>query len=614
MTPRASHARFTYDQFRLAQSQIKDDGLYILGETQFYIVCPELTSQTLALNGENLISWFGHSLRPATQEIDLISEAPHGAVRIPDRTLEEIALNNGSSKTNGDVIYDLSCELPESFPDFITSSMHGKVSLITQRDLTDEEIETYEQMKKRVGFHFEMDTFAQPHMFINKPSPKPGFPDLKILPKRYVKYLSTSKGLSEAWSEDQDLWHSHRADLLSGTPYDKSFLPESWRTDEYRCLLQTSVFPTEDFRNFLSLHDTIVAQLPLRDKLPEFLNSAKITESELLKLAEMGRLRFVMSHSVERHSVNLVEKLCEIPNAILLPRRLSCENILNLRQTAPFLMPSLATKEKKDLLALMMETANKIPPSDLKDFLNFASGDLSRIWRQIESRLNNEGPSSSMAVGLGFLADSLVKKKLGLDYAVELTSTAPYVEWASTLRASLVPIVTEGYSNFSHCKNLNSMYHGIQSGPPVFENKMKLISSEILSIGSKVSILDFAEQLQKGDLARFRRLVMDVSKANKTAEEITEAVSKLNTEIKAYESNENLLNKIDLVGFGMEFVKVPTGISWLAKIFSPFIEQKKRDNFALGAFLDTIEGAKTLDPAYRPFIARVKKNLRDTIQ
>ena len=610
------NARFAYDQFRLSQPQIEENGLWHGSDGMFYIVCPQLSATLLTKEGKILRDWFPTGLKPMGLPLRLVAEVPEGATKIKDRNIDEIALRHGSSKTSEELIYDLSAELPDTFPDFITMEPGGnRVTLITQRELTEDELKAFNLMKQQMGFHFEMDTVAQPHLFQNRPEIKVGFSDQKLLPKRYLKKLNIGTSLKKAWSEDQDLWHEHRIPLLRGAFYENSFLPESWSNDNYKCLLQTSSFPTDDFRNFLSLHDTVVAEMPFDNHQEEFLSSANITEVELLKLVEMGRVRFVMPYSIERYPKGFVEKISEVsPDSILFPRRLSCENILNLRKVAPFLMPSLPMGEKKILLATLMNAMTDATDPEIRNFLKFVVDDLSRIWMQLEYRINGQGPSSSSSVGLGFLADSMVKAHTGIDVGFELITTAPVIEWASTIKAAVVPIRSNGYSNEGQCRILLSMYHGIRSGPPVLNDRTKVIASQILSIGSKVSIVDFADQVRKGDLARFRRLVLDLSRTGGTEEHIAEATTKLNSEVKAYENKEHLLNKIDLVGLLLDFAtSPPPPLSWLANLLTPVIEKKRTDQPVLGAFMDTLQGMRTLDPPHRPFIARLKKNLRDKI-
>jgi hypothetical protein len=600
-------ALYNFDRFRISQPHVPENGVWRTPKNEYIIHCPDLQGFK-TLNGVDLKEWFRLN-KIMGLPISLSETIPPDSAKLNDRTLEEIALQVGRARTFDEVYYELNFELSKNFPEY---QLHEAPPLIvyfvTERELTTAEQAEFESTKAKLGFYFSLEHKVGVFKPKAKSNPPVGGQGLRLTPSRELKGVSNR--IIQIYEEDQDLWKTERVGLLTSTDIEKNFIPKEWEQDGYRCLVQSTAFEPQNIRSYLSLNDSVIYEMPFQNKLDQFYKASGIVQEDLLELYALGRVKFVLKHGLEQYPLELLERLIEInPRSTIFPRRLACQNIIEVKKRMPLLIPPFGMAERKAVLAFLMDVKKQSTDPNLSAYLELIISEFSRIWGQIDYRVLREGPMSGAAIGLGAIAGGLYKILKGKDLNVEFMTAAPGVEMAFALKANLFPIQTPVYTDEAHARMLMSLYDGIPRTIPTWTDRTRLITDQLLAVGDHVPVIEFAKELRKGDLARFRRLVHDLARSGAGTEELNEAVNGLNKEVKAFENKEHLLNKIDIVGLLVELGTF-SGSTWLMQVLSPFIEKMKVDHASIGAVFDTLEGMKTLDPPYRPLLARIRKNLK----
>ncbi|MBU3198506.1 hypothetical protein LL037_18735 [Clostridium estertheticum] len=65
-------------------------------------------------------------------------------------------------------------------------------------------------------------------------------------------------------------------------------------------MINASVFPQADIRNYLSIYKTLIIAPPLEGCEDEFLSSLGVKLDELIELVMLGRINFVVPQSIDR--------------------------------------------------------------------------------------------------------------------------------------------------------------------------------------------------------------------------------------------------------------------------------------------------------------------------
>lgn len=611
-----AQAKYVYDQFRISQPHIAEDGVWNLADTDiFFIVCPELSLDLKTMSGISIIDWFKNDLKPMCFNIKLVKDIPEGASRLTPRTVEQVAFHHGFPRNINDVIYNLYLYLPKDFPDFVLFEMPPKVTLLTEVDLTGEQVDILYSTSEKLGFPFEFDHKKEPNCLSRLSRGKYQPQRMSLIPSRKLNESQISDAFKKSYQEDEELWLDNKVPLLTAKESVPNFLEDGWTHLQDSCLVSSASFLPDNVRTYLSINEKVIYQMPLSSSPTEFLSSSGMTEQELLSLYEMGRINFVLSHSIERYPLSLLNKLTEInPKQLLLPRRLALQNIAEIKGRVPILIPPIDYSGKRLMLESVAQALKTLKNDVGRDILKLIINELSRIWLQIEQRVDSEGPMSSSSVGLGFLVGGLYRIISGRDLDIEFTTAATGVEWSCALRTNLIPANSNGFSNEVHSGILLSFYDGIPFRVPDLQDRTKIVAEGLLAISDHVSVVDFAKVINEGDLLRLRRLVFDGARGDISTEELKERVEELNKEIKSYENKEGIFRKVDLVGLGLDLVAKPPGFGWFTGLLDPYLESKRRQHPAYGALLDTLKGMRTFDKPHRPFVARLKENLRQKIQ
>jgi len=576
------YARWSYDQLRLKQPNVITEGLYEIGQ-QYFIVCPDLSEELLANDKNSLNHWFKRN-KACTCQIKLIKEKPKNAIKVPDRSLEELIILASYPRTERDIYTDLTLELPKTFPYFNIKMEDNVLNIFIKRELSYEEEEifknAFDYLQIPIEYIIKVDENIQLEPFRMKGSQ--GDIDL-ISSKRLPNNIS--KNLKMLWEKDEDFWVDNRLKVLGSEAktYD-NFIPSSWGGKYSCCLVNASVFPPHDIRNYLSIYQKVILVAPLDLKSSEIYISLGVNESELVELVRLGRVQLLFPQSIDRYPIQLLNEVAEIsPENIMFSRRLACITICDIRARLPFLYPIFGVNERQELLRFLKLISDELEDTKLKSILDSLIDELSQIWSSFEFLVHYRGAMGTMFVGFGTFLASIFKTISNMDLILEFSSASSSVEWGGALGANIFPIVdSNGYSEEPHTEIIASIYSGVPEGwVPNYVSNINTTVEGILSISKDIPVIEFAKSFGGGDIDRLRGLVYGIVKHQYNPDLLKEAIDKFNKEVISYEKSSKRLNEWDIIGLVLELsslsLRNKTGVyiplaGWFLNMFVKLIE------------------------------------------
>ncbi|WP_217578987.1 hypothetical protein, partial [Mesorhizobium sp. GbtcB19] len=101
-----------------------------------------------------------------------------------------------------------------------------------------------------------------------------------------------SKDLMEKWESDEQIWSDNKEILFTDTENDKT--QSNQREEKTSCLINGQMATAENIRNYLTLFDKLQIILPIESMYLDFINSLGVTEEELIKLIELGKVKLIL--------------------------------------------------------------------------------------------------------------------------------------------------------------------------------------------------------------------------------------------------------------------------------------------------------------------------------
>lgn len=240
------YARYSYENFLLNQPHIKTDGLFFV-DSRYYIVCPELQADTKALDGSIVIDWF-KSKRIASCPIELVREVPGNAVKIKERTIEQVVFGSGKPRNQRSALVSIVISLPQDFPKKVTLERSDEpftIRVLVERELTEEECSLLEAALLKLELPALYKVAVDSSIGSKKESfrYKNGQGDIDIIPAKLLPY-PVSHDLKKLLENDDDFWATNRIPIFTGKiNHQNDVIPEAWDRFESRCLINASVFP-----------------------------------------------------------------------------------------------------------------------------------------------------------------------------------------------------------------------------------------------------------------------------------------------------------------------------------------------------------------------------------
>ncbi|WP_143195692.1 hypothetical protein [Archangium sp. Cb G35] len=617
--------RWIYEQLLVQQPQIETTGLWKTREG-FVIVCPDLEQGLMTDDGRPIEKWVAERSALTASRVRLAKEPPHGAVQVPPRTLEESITLAGIPRTLQQLFVDLTLHLPKDFPNFkLTESTvaPGTLSFWFQRPLNEGEKQQLRSAFLATQLDLNYEIQIKPELDFQKESFKRAPQgDINLIPSRR---LPQAFSLKARWllEEDEQFWSDHRVGLLSKHNTNaKEYLPESWTSKESKCLVNSSVFPPQNLRTYLSIYEKVVLVGPLGgSSYDEILSALKVTEKELIELASLGRVSLILPQSLDRYPVKLISGLADqAPHSILLSRRLAAVTIADVRRRIPFLYPPVDAYERH----LFLRDLGKIleQPTDFpsKRALQAIYPELKTIWSASEIVLQNLGAMGAGNLGIGPIVAALVKAVTGRDLFIEFHSSGAAVEWAAAIGAHINPAAVEGYSEEGQTEILCSFYSGMgKNTVDQLRHPVEALLDELLAIDNDAPVIEFATAFSSGEINRLRQLLSRMTETNPDPVFLNDAVRDFNKTVKAYERRAEKLKNFQVAALAGAFAALALPADSAIKQFVPlgvwFLGQLLVGSWAArgnltGKFLDAIRGAPNLSQGDVVFISRLKKSLK----
>ena len=354
-------ARKSYERLLLFQPHIRVAGLW-QKDYRFFVVCPDLQDGLLTHDGQPLNQWWNDSARVLGAPMELVSAVPEGAVRLPERDIDELADLRGTPLTIPDIETLLGVALPHGFPAFRLETVPPDAFLYVDTALSPAQTRLLYQHFEPIGADLHLNVIVDPvRSKSGAPFAVPGVGMNLVSSKR----LAASFGVAAkaALEEDEDFWMRNRTKLFTGeVDVTGDLVPLAFRPGAASCLVDASVFPPANLRTYLSLYNKILIVMPLDTSYAKALEALRATEDEVVELANRGRVQFVMPQSVHRYPPQLVSRLAELDNKpVLLSRRLATLTVSDARRRIPFLYPPFGIADRRSMLEGFLAVANNAP-------------------------------------------------------------------------------------------------------------------------------------------------------------------------------------------------------------------------------------------------------------
>lgn len=409
------YARCSYERLLLQQPQVRIQGLWLLKDL-YYAVCPDLRT-AVTIDGKPLGSWFDESCRVVGAPLTLVETVPEGAEAVPTRSAEELAIGCGEPNNTRGVFVDLHLALPPEFPNFNIDWNGTRAVVRVPRALSSEEESELHRTCERLAlppFQVEVvpgvDAQQQPFRFAV------GHGDIELIPSRRLG-SSVPTSLRELVEADDDYWSTTRMKILASTDFahPNEVLPQGFVPAGLGCLVNASVFPPENIRNYLSLYDTVFLVAPLGDQMTSQCQALGVTDTELVDLIELGRVRLLLPQSLDRYAVNWLARIAEAaPNNVIMSRRLAAATVVDTRRRWPLFYPPLAVEDRRAVLdGLTHALGDMARGSPLEVWLRVVRDTLTQSWTGTEAGLNGRGAMGTAHVGVPSFAAKLYEALRG---------------------------------------------------------------------------------------------------------------------------------------------------------------------------------------------------------
>jgi hypothetical protein len=613
------YARWSYESFLLMQFHVSVQGLWKLGDW-FYIVCPELDRELNAKDGQPLQKWFEYSGRAASSPILLSARVPDGAVCVPERTVEERAMLVGEPLTVRDTYIELSLLLPKGFTAFELDTSPPNAFIYVPIHLNELQTKALTEAFNHLNIPLSLNIKVEPKRFI-EPQPfryRIGTGDIDLIPSQILT-SDFSKHLKNLLEQDENFWMEHRKNVLSTTQMSlQDVLPQEFIDRGSRCLVNATVFPTKNLRTYLTLYRYVTLAMPLADSYSNALATLKVKESDLVELARLGRVQFLLPQPIDRYPLSLLEKLAEVaPNSLLFSRKLAAATIIDSRRRIPLLYPPFSTRGKAEFLRSLKKSQSD---PVLENVVEALSAELARIWVVAERLVHYRGAMATGALGCGAVISAIHKQLTGRDVSIELFSASTSVEWAGVLGATVFPAEMESYSEQTACEICASAYSGmIREKVPTAFGSVETIVHGLFTLNNDAPILEVAEVFSNKDVDRISRIVQQIAEKTLTEEILSFEIQKINEKVKTYERHSDRLNRLNLTGLSAALAGITLLSNPTAAVYIPLVQWvveyllKNADpgkDFG-GFFIDWIRGASAWTTGDIVLVNRLRTKIKN---
>ncbi|MEB2494307.1 hypothetical protein SOP93_24730 [Peribacillus frigoritolerans] len=605
-----NYAVYSYEKLRLLQPQIKTTGIYKLGN-EYIIHCDNPNLLAIDGNGKSVKEVFDYEIRVAGCPVSMSNVIPKDGYRINERSQTEIINLKGNPFNTFDLNKQLSLLLPSKYPLFwlVYNQNNQVLDVKVKRELSREEQGLFElSIHKLIGENTNINFIYEPSL--NIPVQESKHDRLSISVSKFSNQ-SFSKDLMEKWENDEQIWSDNKEKLFTESTNDKTH--SSQKEKQSRCLINGEMATAYNIRNYLTLFDELQIILPIESKYMEFINALGVTEEELIKLIELGKVKLILPHSIIRYKTGILEKAVAInPSSIMLSRELASESIEDLKIRNPLLFVPNSQEEKQIILKELLAMASKM--NNEGAWLNGLVKELSNSWSSMHELLSVRGALATFNVGLGPILSSIIKNLTGKDYFLEIMQASNSIEWAAATGAVLCPSGPLAANE----ENLAFLYSGVkQDWKLEIETSPNIATGKLLTIAQHVPVVDLAQTFTGSEVKRFRALLGDLTH-NKTPQEINVIVSNFNESVKQYERNNRRLDSWDVKGVGLDLTQeiVNTAIpfsGFVTKQIGRVIEKAGERYESVGKVVDNIQSKFNRTSPNIVLVSKMKDKVKDLL-
>ena len=603
------HARYAYEALLIQQSHIDFGGLWVLGE-MYYVVCESLAEKPLTQDGRDLESWFDNSCRPVACPVRLVSEKPKGSLHVMARTVLELSQLNGEPITLAEFVREIFSILPREFPLVAVLDAPRKLIFKIERSISVEEENVLHIALDSLGVFLDVElevVCAEDVLGLKQSRASNGrVQSIELISSKYV-VDGVPSNLLLAYEEDEDFWVDNRVKVFSECENGASYLPDSFAQGTSSCFIDASAFVPGNIRRQLPYFRRVIMAMPLADELPAVLNGLRISEGELLELAARGRVQFALPQSVERYPFRfLADLLAVAPSSVLLSRRMAAASISESRRRFPLLYPTLGSFERYQVLRLLSRVSEKTSLPVISILLR----QLAASWVGMERNVSARGAMSCWDSGVSSIVGEIHHYYTGQDVRLELGFAGASVEWSAALGSMYCPIQVEGYSDAVAAQLCASFYSGVNgmSDSNIILD-MGVLANGLLAIDNDASVLEVDSIFSPSDIDRLG----DLLRGREQGGGIQEYISKLNDEISKFESAQERLKRIDMLGLGGAVAGVLTSspyvpvVAWLLKYV--LLDASPKDEGMLRA-VEWLRAVNSLASPDAIMVSRLRNKLR----
>lgn len=359
--------------------------IYQIDEYRYTICCKNYSG-----NFEKLRTEFEHSIKQMGTWVELTQEVPQKYLS----KIEPIPLSNTVDGFRSAYVTrpDVENAIVDRFPDVDIRGIHiveGLGFAITVEVAPETPQETMAEMEAVfTDIDFGTDKVEVCHSS-NEPS------KAKLKYTEDVIQLEINKQLPFTLDE-ADYWFANAENIYSGKLC-RTDLPKVY-AQTASCCLDCSTSNQVNIRNALLLYSTIYLILPFADRFETFLAEQNLSRAELLSLAEMGRVTFVLSNLESRYDQRFLLDTYQCnPLSIIGRRGINTVVAAFLSETREKFLTHFPTSA--DAAAMVRELAEQSEEPMLHAMGNMLA------WPLVEpansfTRLNSNGPVSFGLMGL----------------------------------------------------------------------------------------------------------------------------------------------------------------------------------------------------------------------
>lgn len=222
-----------------------------------------------------------------------------------------------------------------------------------------------------------------------------------------------------------------------------------------------------------------------------------------------------------------------------------------------------------------------------------------------------KGTDSLSFAGFGRLLASLWQIDDPLKI-LALTNSLLSVQIASALGGTQIP----DERNEELISVGSSLYSGVpRKMIPDMQSKLEVVIDGLFAIAPDIPVTEFVTAFDTHDINRLRRYITEIADNTANLEEAAEIAKKYNTEAKRFDSRQELLRNLDLIGLLISLASMQTGsnvfvppTTWISESLR-WVLRKEKSGMA-ASILDVFDSmGKTKDPR-SVLVARMRRELQ----